>query len=159
VALVTLLWAIWVPASGATATANLAVSTTVGNTCTISTTALAFGAYDPIVTNASTALIGQGGVVLTCTKNAATTIGLALGANALASVRRMTDGATNYLTYELYQDASSVQVWGTAGVALLTPAVAPSKAPRTFVVYGKVAGGQDVPSGTYTDTVVATVNF
>ena len=35
--------------SAATATANLGVSATVTSNCTISTVALAFGSYDPVV--------------------------------------------------------------------------------------------------------------
>jgi spore coat protein U-like protein len=30
---------------------------------------------------------------------------------------------------------------------------------RSFTAYGRVAGSQDVPAGTFTDTVTATVNF
>ena len=40
----------------ATDTANLDVSATVSANCTISTAAVAFGTYDPVVTHASTAL-------------------------------------------------------------------------------------------------------
>ena len=145
--------------SAASASASLAVSASVVNNCTISTSPLAFGSYDPIVTNASADLDGAGGVTITCTKGAATTIGLNTGSNALASVRRMKDAGTNYLTYELYQEAGRTTVWTNAGAGLLTPAAAPSKAPRSFSVYGRVASNQDVPAGSYTDTITATVNF
>ena len=93
------------------------------------------------------------------TKGAAPSIALALGGNASGSSRRLSDGAGNYLTYELYQEAARSTVWGTTGGAVLTAAAAPSKAARNFTVYGRVAGNQDVPSGNYADTVVATVNF
>ena len=149
----------WTPISARqTATATLAVTASVANGCTIRTTPLAFGAYDPVVTNATTPLSGTGGVEVTCTKNAITHIGLGLGANALASDRRMILG-TDFLTYELYQDAGHATVWGTVGAAMLSPVAAPSKAARTFSVYGLVPGGQDVAGGTYTDSVIATVNF
>jgi spore coat protein U-like protein len=36
---------------------------------------------------------------------------------------------------------------------------APNRNPRDFPVYGRVAAAQDATVGTYTDTVVATVNF
>lgn len=146
-------------ASAATATANLGVSATVTNNCTISTAALAFGSYDPVVAHASTDLDGTGTVIVACTKGATATIGLGLGSNASGSVRRMKDSGTNYITYELYQDSGRSTVWGTAGAALLTPGAAPSKAARDFTVYGRVASNQDVPAGSYNDTVVATVNF
>jgi spore coat protein U-like protein len=145
--------------SAASASTSLSVTATVNNNCTISTAALAFGTYDPIVTNASSPLDGTGTVTIACTKGATTTIGLGLGANASGSTRRMTDGSGNYLTYEAYQDSSHSTVWGTSGAGLLTPAAAPSKAARDFTVYGRVAGNQDVPAGSYTDTVTATVNF
>jgi len=145
--------------NAATATANLSVSATVTNNCTISTVALAFGSYDPVVANASANLDGTGTVVVTCTKGSTATIGLGLGSNAAASVRRMTDGSSNYLTYELYQDSGRSTVWGNSGAGLLSPVAAPSKAARNFTVYGRVASNQDVPAGTFNDTVVATVNF
>ena len=146
-------------ANAATATANLAVSATVTNNCTISTTALAFGAYDPVVANASTNLDGLGGIVVACTKGATADIGLGLGANMSGTTRRMVAGGTNYLTYELYKDSGYATVWGNAGTAQLNTGAAPSKAARTFTVYGRVASNQDVPAGNYSDTVVATVNF
>jgi spore coat protein U-like protein len=145
--------------SAATATANLGVSATVTNNCTISTAALAFGSYDPVVAHASTNLDGTGTVIVACTKGATATIGLGLGSNASGSVRRLKDSGTNYITYELYQDSGRSTVWGTAGGALLSPGAAPSKTARNFTVYGRVASNQDVPAGSYNDTVVATVNF
>jgi len=146
------------PAAATTATANLGVTATVTNNCTISTAALAFGSYDPVVANASTNLDGTGTVSVACTKGTSATVGLGLGANASGSTRRMTDGSGNYLTYELYQDAGHVTVWNT-GAGLLSPAAAPSKATRNFTVYGQVASNQDVTAGSYSDTVVASVNF
>jgi spore coat protein U-like protein len=145
--------------SAATATANLGVSATVTNNCTISTAPLAFGSYDPVVAHASANLDGSGTVSVACTKGATSTIGLGLGSNASGSTRRMNDGSTNYLTYELYSDSGRTTVWGNAGGSLYNPGAAPSKVARDFTVYGRVASNQDVPAGSYNDTVVATVNF
>jgi spore coat protein U-like protein len=145
--------------NAATATANLGVSATVTNNCTISTAALAFGSYDPVVANASANLDGTGTVVVACTKGSTATIGLGLGSNASGSVRRMSDGSSNFLTYELYQDSGRSTIWGNSGAGLLSPVAAPSKAARNFTVYGRVTSNQDVPAGSYNDTVVATVNF
>lgn len=100
----------------------------------------------------------MGSLTVACTKGAVTTIGLNLGANASGSTRRMT-GAGDYLTYELYKDSARTLVWGNSGGDLLDTGTAPSKAPRTFTVYGRVPAGQDVPAGAYVDTVTATVNF
>lgn len=144
------------------ATANLAVSATIGSNCTITTIAVGFPAYDPIVAHATSPDTStSGSVTITCTKGAATTIGLGLGSNASGSQMRMSDGATpaNYLSYALYQDSGFTKVWGNAAPNLVTPAVAPDKTPRVFSVYGSIPAAQDLPAGTYNDSVVATVNF
>jgi spore coat protein U-like protein len=146
-------------ASAATATSNLNVSATVTNNCTISTVALAFGSYDPVVAHASANLDGTGTVVVACTKGAVATVGLGLGSNASGTTRRMTNGASEFLTYELYQDAGRTTVWGNSGAGLYSPGAAPSKVGRNFTVYGRVVANQDVAAGSYNDTVVATVNF
>jgi spore coat protein U-like protein len=145
-------------AAAQTATANLAVSATVTNNCTISTAPLNFGSYDPVVTHAATPLDGTGTVTIACTRGAAATIGLGLGLNASGSTRRMSNG-TEFLAYELYKENTHADVWGNAGAQLLSAGAAPSRAPRNFTVYGQVPANQDVISGNYSDTVVATVNF
>jgi spore coat protein U-like protein len=155
---VALVTSLWTPASAATATANLAVSANVVNNCAITTTALAFGTYDPIVANLTVPLDGTGGVVIRCNRGTVTTIGLGLGLNPSGSVRRMIQGA-DFLTYELYNESTRSVVWTNSGAGLLTTPAAPSKAPVTFTVYGRVAIDQDVPAGTFTDTVIATVTF
>ena len=146
-------------AHAASASASLSVSAAVANNCTISTTALAFGTYDPVVAQASADLDGTGSVTIACTKGASTTIGLGLGSNPSGATRRLGDGASNFLNYEVYMDSVRATVWGNSGAALLTPPAAPSKGARSFTVYGRIVGNQDVPAGSYTDTVTATVNF
>jgi spore coat protein U-like protein len=142
-----------------TATANLGVSVTVNNNCAISTLPVTFAAYDPLSGTADDSTGGS--VTITCTKGATTTIGLDSGANASGTQRRMSDGATtpDYLNYALYQDAGRGTAWGTSGAGLFTPAAAPDKTARSYTVYGRISAGQDIPAGSYTDTVVAAVNF
>jgi spore coat protein U-like protein len=147
------------PTHAGSASAPLAISASVANNCTISTLPVAFGAYDPVVANAIANLDSTGSVAIACTKGAATTIGLNLGTNASGSTRRLTDGASDYLTYELYQDSGRTTVWGNSGAGLFTPAAAPSKTARNFTVYARLFSNQDVPAGSYADTVTATVNF
>jgi spore coat protein U-like protein len=134
------------------------VSANVSKNCSITTTPVAFGVYDPVVANATAPLDGTGSVVVTCTRGAGTRIDLNAGANASGSVRRMAGGG-DFLTYELYQDTTRTTVWGSGSGAGQTIIGAPSKAPRTFTVFGRVPAGQDVVAGAYADTVVATINF
>ena len=142
-----------------TSTASLTVSASVTKNCTISTTPVNFGAYDPVAANATAPLDGIGTIVVTCTKGAAAKVGLNPGSNAEGTSRRMTQGAGEYLAYELYKDTTHSTVWGdTLDTALDIPA-APNRNPRTFTAYGRIAAAQDASVGNYTDTVVATVNF
>ena len=158
------------------ATSNVNVTATVSQNCLISTNAVAFGAYDPVVTNSSTgaALNGTGSVSVTCTRSSTgVTTTLGLGASASGSTRRMVGGSSGaFLTYELYQPSATTPaaactfpgttVWSTSGGGVFTPSgVADwgASSPKTFNVCGSVPRGQDVSADSYTDSVVATINF
>jgi spore coat protein U-like protein len=142
-----------------TATANLAISATVPTNCTITGGTVAFGAYDPLVTNATTELDGTGTFTMSCTKGTAATVSLGLGSNASGSTRNMkiTPTGTDLLTYELYTSSARTTVWNATNTMAYTST---SKATvNTMTVYGKVLPGQDVSAGSYADTVVATITF
>ena len=157
------------PAAFAAGSASnpLTLSATVINNCTITTTPVAFGNYDPLngaVTNAF------GTVVIACTKNAIPTIWLGNGNNYSAPNRRMIDGGGNFMNYEIYQPPTNgagvactwvtPARWGqTVGTDVFTPTASPGKAARTYNVCGQIAAGLDLAAGTFNDTVVATVNF
>jgi spore coat protein U-like protein len=101
-------------------------------------------------------------VDVACTKGAAPTIGLNAGnnsASASGTTRAMSNGAGDFLSYEIFQNGGRTTVWGNSGAGLLTTAPAPSKAARSFPTFGRIPAGQDAASGAYTDTVTATVNF
>lgn len=143
-------------------TANLEVSATVAANCTITTEALDFGSYDPIVTNKSTPLSGSGSVKVTCTNGSPVTITLGQGSNAdsgstdAAPARRMTNG-TAFLSYALFSDSGLATVWGnTEGTGVDDEGTGVEE---TLTVYGEVAANQNVPTGNYADTVLATVTF
>jgi len=148
-----------VPTFAATATANLNISASVAAVCTISTSPVAFGAYDPVVANAATDLNGTGTVTVACTKGAAATIDLGNGGNLSGGSRRMSSGS-DFLNYALYKDAARTQVWGTGLAGGTTSAYnAASKAATAVTVYGTVPQNQDVTVGAYSDVVLATINY
>lgn len=149
-------------AYAATATSSMPVSASVTATCTIDASGgVAFGAYDPVVTNATTDLTNSGTISTTCTNGSSATITLDQGANAetastaSAPLRQMLSGTTDFLKYDLYTDSGLTTAWGSTGVT-----VTGTGAAVTSTVYGSVPAGQNVAAGSsYADTVVATVTF
>jgi spore coat protein U-like protein len=146
-----------------TDTEDLEISATVSANCTITTTPVAFGAYDPVSANASSVLDGAGKVTVTCTNGSSGTITLGEGINkTLGSlpavpVRRMTDDGTNYLSYGLFTNFGRTLTWGDTA---LTGVVHNGDGTATDIdVFGQMAAGQNKPAGVYGDTVLATVTF
>jgi spore coat protein U-like protein len=140
---------------------NLTVTASVENSCVITGGTLAFGVYDTITgaaVDASTAIRVE------CTAGATATITLGEGANAdVGSTaddpeRRLSDGGSSFLAYELFIDSNRGSEWGdTLGTGKEYTAVDANPAAQT--VYGRITSGQDVAAGAYADTVVATVTF
>lgn len=141
------------------ASSNLQVSVTVDAACAIDTTAVSFPDYEPIGAHQSAPDdSSSGSVTVTCTPGAAPTISLSLGNYASGSQARMSNGASSFVDYTLYQDAAHLFVWGSGANSLsMTPA--PDTDPRTVTVYGRIPGGQTPAPGSHSDLVVATVNF
>ena len=164
-------WSIGSDAWAGFNTGSLSVTSSVAKTCSVSTTsALAFGAYDP---TAAGALPGTGSVSIKCTKgSSAITIDLDAGLHASGSQRKMFGGtSTDLLNYSVTQPETTTPwtscagstVWGsTVGGSVYTPSGVTwsAAAAQAFTVCGSVPAAQDVSvDGSYTDTVIVTVNF
>ena len=65
--------------SAQSASASLAVNASVSKNCTITTSPVNFGAYDPVSANATSPLDGTGTITVTCTKGAVSKVGLGPG--------------------------------------------------------------------------------
>jgi len=151
--------AVSVPAFAGSASAPLNISASVAANCTITTSPVAFGAYDPVVANAATDLLATGSVNVACTKGTAATIDLGNGGNFSGGSRRMGSGS-DFLNYALYKDAARTQVWGSGLAGGTTMAYnAATKASTAVTVYGTVPQAQDVTVGAYADVVLATINY
>ena len=141
---------------------TMSVSATVRHACSIDTTPMAFGTYDGVVANASSALHATATVISTCTSGAAAQITMNAGNSAGSGsddvpVRRMTSEAGDYLVYQVYSDVSRETVWGNAvptGVALTGTGL-----PQTLTVYGSIPSAQMVPEGDYNDQIVVTITY
>jgi spore coat protein U-like protein len=140
------------PSTASAQTASLSVSTSVANKCLISTSSVAFAAYDPVVAHATSNDDGTGSVTVRCTKGATASVTLGDGAN---TSRNLKNENNVLLDYELYTNEGRSAVWTSVNLGQSASAATPLVA----TVFGRIPGGQDVPSGSYNDTVVATVNF
>ncbi|QXP88860.1 Csu type fimbrial protein [Methylococcus capsulatus] len=149
----------------ADASASLNVTATVASKCKINstTTGLSFGDYDPTDTTDATANNGQ--IQVKCTKGSTHSItmgpGTGTGANCTGTPVRYMKQGTDQLQYALYQDSGFSTVWGcttgTGGNAYSYSAS--SNGYSNITVYGKIPAEQDVPAGSYSDTVTVTVVF
>jgi spore coat protein U domain-containing protein, fimbrial subunit CupE1/2/3/6 len=137
--------------SGASRPAGAAAS------CTISTAGgVAFGTYD---VESTTPLDSTGLLRLDCNGAAKTvTVDLGRGNAPTFSPRFMRNGSSQ-LEYNLFIDATRLSIWGdsTAGTSHYGVVNPPNVIDLT--IYGRIPTLQDLPVGSYTDTVVVTVNF
>lgn len=157
-------------AQAASSSGTFAVTATVAAVCNVSTTPVAFGAYDP--TGAGN-IFGTGTLSVACTKGAVIsniTLGPSLGANLPAPgayIRSMKLAAgTDLLGYDLYVPSSTTPAAACAYTTkwdmtapIFVPATAPSNTARIFNVCGQTTQGQDVSAGSYSDSIAVTVNY
>ena len=145
-----------------TGTSTMSVSATVRHACSIDTTPMAFGTYDGVVTNASSALHATATVISTCTSGAAAQITMNAGAyegsgSTDVPVRRMNAGASEYLVYQVYSDVTHETVWGnTVPTGIVTNGTG---SPQTHKVYGSIPSAQLVPEGDYSDQIIVTITY
>lgn len=143
---------------GASITFPFTATAPVPNRCTItSVTPMAFGT----VAGRVAGNIDQAGTLLfNCTGRTAWTVGLDNGTHASGSVRRMRLGTTgtNYVSYELYRDASRTQRWGATALTGAATGTGTGVG-QSLPIYGRVPAAQVVPAGTYTDTVQVTITY
>lgn len=138
-------------------TSPFTVSANIVPSCTVSAGTLNFGS---VGTNIQTPVAAQTSLTLTCSSGTTYSVLLGPGQGAGVSdptVRKMAYG-TNSLAYGLYRNQSMTAPWGwTAGTNDFTGTGTGS--PQSITVYGKINGGQTVPTGIYNDSVVITVNY
>lgn len=134
--------------------------------CSVSTTPVAFGGYDPL-----------SGAPQDATGNVRVTCGGVLGLlvpfdialdggsfGAGSSPRQMASGA-NRLSYDLYTSAAHTVLWGDGSGAgqVVTGSVTIILLGGTsadHAIYGRIPGGQtSVPPGSYGDVVTVTVTY
>jgi len=147
----------------------LAAGAAQAGDCTISTSGLSFGTYDPLVVSPVDA---NGSVQVNCSPGLGeilfgvnVTISLGTGGSGTYASRTMQLSTTSTLSYNLYTTAARTTVWGngTGGTQTVGGAVggllSGQPSPRSFPVYGRIPGNQDAAAGLHGDTVIVTVTF
>jgi spore coat protein U-like protein len=128
-------------------------------TFTAGPTTLDFGAYDP-----TTAIPTDSSATLTYSCSSARSrpvlIDLDAGQYGTFTTRMMALGSDR-LTYNLYTTTTRNVIWGdgTGSTSEVSSVPQGQTHGATVPIYGRVDMSQWVPAGTYTDTVVVTLNF
>lgn len=120
--------------------------------CTLSTSGIAFGGYDPFLAQD---LDSVANIAVACDEPTSYSIALSTGSGTYDQ-RVMTSGL-HQLLYNLYTDATLSTVWGDGtghSAALTATAVAAS-----HTVYGRIPARQNARVGAYSDTIVITLTF
>ena len=135
-------------------------------TCTVNATGIAFGTYNPLSPTGDSSV---GSWTVTCnaigsgSATVAGTLTLSTGLSGTYTARTMKSG-THALQYNIYLTPSHTQVIGdgSAGTFALSDSgtvTAGQVYQITGSMYGFMPPSQDVPAGSYSDSIVVTVTY
>jgi len=126
--------------------------------CTISTTSISFGTYDPLGASPNDS---TGTLTYRCgPPDRNVSIMLGAGGAGTFSPRQLSQGVER-LSYNLYRDAARSVTWGdgTGGTSFYFIVDPPNSQDVVLTIYAQVPGGQDISGGSYADTVSVVINF
>lgn len=141
---------------GLTGNATLAATATLDKACTISATPLNFGSHP---SNFSSVVQSTSTINTACSKGSNYQIGLNNGQNAIGATRRMKAADGSYISYELYNNSSYTQRWGsTKYTSEVVQGIATGQNQQA-TVYGQVQPQPGLKAATYEDTITVTVTY
>ncbi|MDB5907735.1 MAG: Spore coat domain protein [Massilia sp.] len=139
--------------------------------CSISSTGLAFGSYQPLTFAGkllSSDKTSWATISVVCT---AIAVGgaytISLGPGNYGAGNRITNRYLNntnggdYMLFNVYTDGAYTIVWGGAGAgSTLNGSILAGSTNQSLTVYGKVPGGQHtLKAGSYSDSMVMTITY
>lgn len=150
-------------AAGHSKTQPLTVRGAVSQDCTLSTNPMTFPNVGTGYLHAKSnkPVVQQSSLSVRCTKGSSVQIAMDAGlhagkAGAQFGSRSMKSSPGNsYIGYDLCHDSACASVWTPSGFAYRSPSDSGSSLP----VYGRIVTGQQVDTGSYSDTVTVTVSF
>lgn len=139
---------------GTIASSSFPVSGSVAAICSVSAGTLGFGSYSGTAVDAAAA------VSVNCSNGASYQVGMGGGSNQSGSARRMAGPASNYLSYALYSDSARSTPWGDGSAQLgARRSGTGSGATQSLTVYGRIPAAQSPAAGSYSDSVVVTIEY
>jgi spore coat protein U-like protein len=139
-------------AAGALAMARAALAS-----CSISTSPVVFGAYDPL---AGGPLDTIAEITIACPAGVPFQVSLDAGQGSAGTSRAMgSDGTGPPLRYDLYRDPAHSDRWGDGIGGTSVQRGAGSGGPVVLQVYGRIPPRQKVTAGMYRDVVFVTVEW
>ena len=136
----------------------LAAREVLGGGCSVSSGAVVFGRYDVF---ANTPLDTTGSITLSCTQPApGPVIRISAGGSSSFASRSLTRDSES-LRYNLFVDAARTEVWGdgTGGSSTRSVTSPVDGQMYTLTIFGRVPPRQNVPAGSYGDSLFVTVDF
>ncbi|EJL32029.1 spore coat U domain-containing protein [Novosphingobium sp. AP12] len=131
--------------------------------CTVSTTPLSFGTYNPgsAAPTTATATVNANCISVSVPMQATVDLSLSAGTSGNAAARQMASGAAR-LDYNIYQDSGYSTVWGNGsnGGQLQSMTINNLLSfSATKTAYGRIPARSFPKSGAYTDSIVVTFTF
>ena len=141
-------------------------------TCSVSSTGLAFGAYQPLTFAGKLSSIDQTStatVSVICTSIVTGgSYALALGPSLVGAGNRISNrylsnpNGGDYMAFNVYREPSYASIWGdsiTAG-SLLGGSIPTGDSNQSHAVYGKIPSGQStLKAGTFSGSLTMTVTY
>lgn len=126
-----------------------------GAACTIGASSMVFGLYNPLGLN-SVETVSDVDVI--CTDSTSYTLSLSSGQSGFTP-RRLQSSNNATLEYNLFTDVTYQIIWGdnTQGTSRVSGNA--DAAGTQHNIYGLIPGGQNVPAGHYTDTIIITIEY
>ncbi|MFP4891061.1 spore coat protein U domain-containing protein [Paraburkholderia sp. EG304] len=122
--------------------------------CWVAATDIDFGAVAP----PQSQLRENGNIRVQCAPGTSWRVGLDNGLNFDGSMRRMS-GPGGFVRYQLYQDASTTQVWGNDDASMVAGTTDVAGNTASLTVYGLVPAQPNLAVGDYIDTIVVTLYY
>jgi len=115
---------------------------------------LSFGSYNPLDSSDN---ISQSNITIDCSGRRSFTVKLSTGSSADYSQRKLYNNS-NPLNYNIYLDTGFTSIWGD-GTNNTNFYSNTNRGTDVIIAYGKIPAQQNISQGTYSDSIIVTLEF